>query len=117
MEHSVSREELLPRGQSAQERAVEPDRLLAAGAGGDERGRSPDVSLEEGDVSARRFREVALLGDAGRLAFPSGEDFIDGLDALYVLGERRHVLQIRPVQSITDADRELGNIVQDVELG
>src|SRR5437764_12337100 len=58
----------------------EADRLVAAGADADVADRDAGLGLEEGDVVARRLRQIVGAGDFREFGSPAGQLFVGGRD-------------------------------------
>src|SRR5205085_2536214 len=100
-----------------QRRVANEDRLAALGAGRDQPDGDADLRGDELDVVARRCRQLLKLRDAlGRTA-PAGQSLVDGLDLAQLLRDGREGLARCPVATVADADLDLVERVEDVELG
>src|SRR5207237_6090518 len=71
---------------------------------------------ERADVALRRQRQLLVTGDAGRDRLPAREALVLRLKARDVLRDRRQVGHRGPVEAVSDADRDLVELVQTVEL-
>src|SRR6185312_1587239 len=91
--------------------------LLAAGTGGDQGHRRLDLLLDEVDVVAGLLGEVRPFEDAHGRALPALEGTQHRLGGLQAAAVRREIAQGLAVQLVGDADGDLVEVVEHVELG
>ena len=97
-------------------RIAAPDGLFATRAGGDDHGGRADRVFERAHVALRGGGELLVAGDAGGRGLPARKLLVLGLEPRDVLGERRQVGDRLSVQAVAEADGNLLELVEAVQL-
>src|SRR5580704_13516389 len=99
------------------ERVLHQDRVLALGTCRQQRRRAAYQFLDPADVFDGLGRQFGPRARAGGFLLPAGDGFVDRLHARLGVLARRQIIDLLAVEPIADADLDLLEAVEDVELG
>src|ERR1700749_3908799 len=102
---------------STQKRVAHQNRGLALRAGREHRHRRADQLLDAADIFHRAGGKVRPAARAARGAVPAFHDLVDGFKPRLFVGIDRKVIDLPAVEFVADADMDLLEGVEDVELG
>src|SRR5580700_2103951 len=99
------------------ERVLHQDRVLALGTRRQQHRRTAYQFLDPADVFDGLGRQFRPRSGAGGFLLPAGDGLVDRLDARLGMLACRQIIDLLAVEPIADADLDLFEAVEDVELG
>src|SRR6202042_444494 len=99
------------------ERVLHQDRVLALRARRQQHRRAAYQFLDPANVFDGLGRQLRPRAGAGGFLLPAGDGLVDRLDARLGMLARRQIIDLLAVEPIADADLDLFEAVEDVELG
>src|SRR5262249_7759137 len=86
-------------------------------ARGQDRGRTADQLFKTADIFNRLGRQIGPRAGMRGFFSPTGDRLVDRLDARLGMLARRQIINLSPIQPISDTNLDLVETIEDIELG